>query len=84
MKDADIVVNLLPLNRSTHHFFDRDAFSAMKQGAWFANLGRGGTVDTDALIDALDAGSITLRRSMSMRSNRSNRIVHSGKDMTSC
>jgi D-2-hydroxyacid dehydrogenase (NADP+) len=58
VKDADIVVNLLPLNRSTHHFFDRDAFSAMKQGAWFANLGRGGTVDTDALIDALDAGSI--------------------------
>lgn len=55
---ADIVVNLLPLNNATHHFFDHEAFTAFKQGAWFANLGRGGTVDTQALITALDNGRL--------------------------
>lgn len=58
VKDADIVLNLLPLNRSTRHFFDQDVFDAMKRGAWFANLGRGGTVDTEALIKALDDGRL--------------------------
>lgn len=55
---ADIVLNLLPLDDSTSYFFDDDAFAAMKRGVWFMNFGRGGTVDTAALLRALDAGQV--------------------------
>lgn len=50
---ADIVVNILPYTRETHHFFDEKAFAAMRKGAFFINVGRGGTVHTDALVSSL-------------------------------
>ena len=58
LPEADFVVNILPLTAATRHLFDRQAFAIMKPDAYFINVGRGGTVDEDALIEALCAGEI--------------------------
>jgi phosphoglycerate dehydrogenase-like enzyme len=55
---ADVVVDLLPLKPDTEHFVDAKFLARMKPGALFVNAGRGRTVDTNALLDALRAGSI--------------------------
>ncbi len=51
---ADAVVLTLPLTKETTHLFSKDAFAAMKTGSVLVNIARGGVVDTDALIDALE------------------------------
>ena len=58
IRDADVVVNCLPMTPDTEDFFDEPLFAAMKPTAFFVNVGRGGTVDTDALVQALDNGDI--------------------------
>ncbi|HEV2027153.1 MAG TPA: 2-hydroxyacid dehydrogenase [Candidatus Dormibacteraeota bacterium] len=58
LPDADVVVDLLPLTSDTKKFVDAKFFSQMKEGALFVNAGRGRTVDTDALLDALRAGRV--------------------------
>jgi len=51
--DADVIVNCLPLTSETESMFDDNMFSVMKSTAFFVNIGRGKTVDTDALVRAL-------------------------------
>lgn len=55
---ADHVLDALPLTDATRELFDAAAFAAMPSGARFYNVGRGGTVDEPALIEALRAGTI--------------------------
>jgi phosphoglycerate dehydrogenase-like enzyme len=55
---AQHVVNILPHSADTRHFFDRTRFAAMKPGAVFYNIGRGATVDQDALLESLRAGRL--------------------------
>ncbi|ERT62496.1 2-hydroxyacid dehydrogenase [Megasphaera vaginalis (ex Srinivasan et al. 2021)] len=57
-KAADIVADVLPLTAETKHFVDRAAFRKMKDSALFLNIGRGDTVDTTALTEALRTGEI--------------------------
>lgn len=57
-READIVVDTLPLTGETRHLFDAGAFAAFKRGAFFVNVGRGATVDTDALVAALKDGTV--------------------------
>lgn len=52
---ADIVVNILPMTDETDKLFDKNLFKQMKDQSIFINVGRGGTVDTDALLEALDS-----------------------------
>lgn len=59
LPDADIVVDLLPLTAVTERFVDRVFLARMKPGALFVNAGRGRTVDTSALLEALEAGRIS-------------------------
>lgn len=54
----DIVVNILPLTPDTYHFYDANRFKHMKDGAVFINVGRGPSVDTEALINACHSGTI--------------------------
>jgi phosphoglycerate dehydrogenase-like enzyme len=55
---ADVVVNLLPLTAETEKFVDAAFLGRMKSGALFVNAGRGRTVDTEALLEALGSGRI--------------------------
>jgi phosphoglycerate dehydrogenase-like enzyme len=52
---ADHVVDLLPGTPATTHYFGRRLFEAFKPGAIFYNVGRGSTVDQDALHAALSS-----------------------------
>ncbi|MCE9616244.1 MAG: D-2-hydroxyacid dehydrogenase [Lentisphaerae bacterium] len=52
---ADHIVNILPDSAATRHFFNRARFAGIKPGAIFYNIGRGTTVDQDALLEALRA-----------------------------
>ncbi|TLS50277.1 D-2-hydroxyacid dehydrogenase [Paenibacillus antri] len=55
---CDYVVAVVPSTSESKHLFDARAFAAMKETAYFVNVGRGSVVDTEALIDALNAGRI--------------------------
>ena len=55
---ADFVVLAAPLTAATRGLIGRDAFGRMKPGAVLVNLGRGGLVDEEGLIEALREGRI--------------------------
>lgn len=55
---ADVIVNALPLTDETHGTVDAAFFEAMKKGAFYISVGRGGTTDTDALMAALESGKL--------------------------
>jgi phosphoglycerate dehydrogenase-like enzyme len=55
---ADQVVDILPDNADSHHFFATERFALMKPGAVFYNIGRGATVDQAALLSALHSGRL--------------------------
>lgn len=50
---ADHVVNILPDSPETRGFFNATRFGSIKAGAVFYNIGRGVTVDQNALLSAL-------------------------------
>ena len=55
---ADHVLDLLPGNAETERFFDATRLAACKPGALFYNIGRGTTVDQDALLAVLAKGPL--------------------------
>ena len=55
---ADHVVNILPENAATLGYINARRLGAMKPGAIFYNVGRGTTVDQDALLSALQSGRL--------------------------
>ena len=57
-KQADVVVNATPLTPATTGLFDREFFNEMQPGAYFINVGRGKSVVTADLIDALNSGHL--------------------------
>lgn len=56
--EADHVIDILPDSAETKRFFDARRFAAMKAGAVFYNIGRGTTVDQEALAEALQSGHL--------------------------
>lgn len=56
---ADYLVMLLPATPETAGIMSRERFARMKDGAFFINVGRGVTVDTDALVEALQSGKLS-------------------------
>lgn len=55
---ADVVSLHLPLTTDTAGLIDAAAFRAMRPDAWLINTARGGLVDTDALLAALERGEL--------------------------
>jgi phosphoglycerate dehydrogenase-like enzyme len=53
---SDIVSLHCELNAATARLIDGKALARMKSGAWLINTARGGLVDEQALLAALDAG----------------------------
>jgi D-2-hydroxyacid dehydrogenase (NADP+) len=58
LAEADHVIATLPADTGTDHLFDDAAFTAMRRGAGFYNLGRGNAVDEPALLRALSSGAL--------------------------
>ena len=58
LSNADHVINILPANASTTGYFGESKFEEMKQGAYFYNIGRGATVQQDALEQSLASGKL--------------------------
>ena len=53
MKEADYISLHIPHIEQTHHIINKDMLGLMKKTAFLINCARGGTVDEDALYDAL-------------------------------
>lgn len=51
--EIDIIVNTLPLTKSTEYFYDEKFFSKVKKGAKFINVGRGKSVKEADLLKAI-------------------------------
>ena len=57
--EADYIAVTLPGTPQTRRLIDVEAIAAIKQGAYFANVGRGSVVDEAALIEALRGGHLS-------------------------
>lgn len=58
LKGADIVSLHVPLTAENHHMMGAEQFALMNKGGILVNAGRGGLVNTQAVLDALDAGHL--------------------------
>jgi phosphoglycerate dehydrogenase-like enzyme len=58
LPEADLVVITVPLTPETQHMIGPEQFARMKSTALIFNIGRGGTIDQQALIRALQSGQI--------------------------
>ncbi len=56
--EADHIIDIFPDSAETRNFFNANRFAAFKPGAIFYNIGRGTTVDQDALLNSLRTGRI--------------------------
>ena len=59
LRQSDIISLHAPLNTGTYHLINRGNLKLAKRGALLVNTARGGLVDTDALIWALDEGILS-------------------------
>lgn len=55
---ADFISLHMPLTPVTSKIFNDETFSKMKKGARIINVARGGVIDEDALVRALDSGTV--------------------------
>ena len=55
---ADVVVSMLPADESTYHIIDAGFLAKLRDGTVVVNVGRGGAVDTDALLAELTSGRL--------------------------
>jgi D-lactate dehydrogenase len=58
LSDSDVITLHCPLTPETRHLIGEEEFHSMKRGALLINTARGGLVDTEALLRALEAGAI--------------------------
>lgn len=55
---SDIITLHAPYNEHTHHMINRDNIHHIKRGLYLINTARGGLVETEALVQALQEGII--------------------------
>ena len=58
IREVDYFINVVPSTPETVNMFGEKEFEAMKPTAFFINVGRGDTVDEEALVNALKSGQI--------------------------
>jgi D-3-phosphoglycerate dehydrogenase/C-terminal binding protein len=59
LKNVDFLSVHAPLNEETHHLIGFEEFDKMKNGAILINCARGGIIDTNAMLTALNTGKIS-------------------------
>jgi glyoxylate/hydroxypyruvate reductase A len=52
---CDVIVLVLPLTKDTKNLFGPDLFACCRHGTHIINVGRGGVINEDALLDAIAA-----------------------------
>lgn len=58
LKDTDALVMILPGDDSTKHVINAKTLAMLPKHAWIVNVGRGISIDEDALVDALEKGNL--------------------------
>lgn len=58
LKNSDILTLHCPYNSATHHLINKNNINLIKKGAILINTARGGIVETEALVTALENGTI--------------------------
>jgi len=58
LAESDYISLHVPLTEKTANLVDAEAIDKMKDGVYIVNCGRGGTLDEDALYDALCRGKV--------------------------
>jgi len=58
LPQADVVTLHVPHLPATHHMLNSKTFPLMKEGSVLVNTSRGGLVDTQALLEALESGRL--------------------------
>lgn len=58
LKEADVITLHTPLIESTHHMINKDNLKFMKPDAFIVNTGRGGLINTEDLIEALEENKL--------------------------
>lgn len=58
MANSHIISLNCPLLDSTYHMVNDDSIARMKRGVMLVNTGRGGLVDTEALVRGIKSGQI--------------------------
>jgi D-lactate dehydrogenase len=58
-KKSDIITLHCPLLEETKHLINNKSIVKMKEGVVLINTARGGVIDTEALVDALQSGKIS-------------------------
>lgn len=59
LKTCDVLTLHCPLTEQTANLMNEKSFSLMKDGAFFVNTSRGGTVCEEALLNALKSGKLS-------------------------
>lgn len=57
-KEADVITLHTPLTEDNHHLINQETIAQMKDGVILVNTARGALIDSDAFIDAIEAGKI--------------------------
>jgi phosphoglycerate dehydrogenase-like enzyme len=58
LPETDALVMILPGDASTRHVLNKERLALLPKHAWVVNVGRGSSVDEDALFEALETGEI--------------------------
>ena len=58
-KESDIISLHVPLNDATYHMINKDSIKKFKKGAVLINTARGGLVDTEVVLNALEDGTLS-------------------------
>jgi phosphoglycerate dehydrogenase-like enzyme len=58
VSEAQIVSIHAPLSPQTRHLVDSNLIGGMRDGVFIVNTARGGLIDDDALLEALDSGKV--------------------------
>ncbi len=57
-RSVDTLISIIPATAETHKIINAEVLAALGSNGVFINVGRGASVDEDALIDALKTGTI--------------------------
>lgn len=59
LKNSDIITLHCPHNQNTHHLINKENINLIKKGAYLINTARGGLIETEALLRALNSGILS-------------------------